>query len=189
MSLTDSSKRKVFARFSIATGNCLQVAGIVAACFALSALRSTHPPAVAATAMILAWVLLYLCSHAITHWLVGRLVGIRFLFYTVGGTGNPEAWPWGIRWVFEHLPFFGVQTDKASMQNVSPGAKAMMWSAGVTASAFVPTLAAFYAWHCGVPWSGWFLLFAAGWAFGTLASNWTSRTGDYSKARRALGRA
>ena len=23
------------------------------------------------------------------------LVGIRFLFYTVGGTGNPEGWPRG----------------------------------------------------------------------------------------------
>jgi hypothetical protein len=189
MSLTDSSKRKVFARLSIATGNCLQVAGIVAAYFALRASRSTNRPAVAVTAMILAWVLLYFCSHAITHWLVGRVVGIRFLLYTVAGTGNPEGWPPGIRWIFKHLPFFGVQTDKASMQNVSPGAKALMWSAGVTASAIVPTLAAFYAWHFGVPWSGWFLLFAAGWAFATLASNWTSRTGDYSKARRALGRA
>src|SRR5438132_13026232 len=36
---------------------------------------------------------------------------------------------------FEHLPFFGVQTEKASMQSASPIAKAIMWSAGVTSSA------------------------------------------------------
>jgi hypothetical protein len=136
--------------------------------------------------MLLAWVLLYFSSHAIAHWLVGRVVGIRFLYYTVGGTGNPEGWPPGIRWIFERLPFLGVQTEKLSMQNVSPGRRALMWSAGVTSSAVVPTLGAFCAWRSGVPGSGWFLLFALGWALGTLASNWTSRTGDYSKARRAL---
>jgi hypothetical protein len=187
MNQAGGTKRKIFTRFSIAMGNAVQTAGIVAAYFALTASRSAHSPAVAVAAMILAWVLLYFCSHAIAHWLVGRLVGIRFLSYTVGGTGNPEAWPRGVRWIFEHLPFFGVQTDKVSMQRVTPGAKALMWSAGVTASAIIPTFAALCAWRSAVPGSGWFCVFALGWALGTLASNWTSRTGDYSKARRALG--
>ena len=188
MSQPEGTRRKVFARLSIAAGNTLQTAGIVAAYFALMAARSAHSTAVAVGSMLLAWLLLYFSSHAIAHWLFGRLVGIRFLFYTVGGTGNPQGWPWGVRWVFEHLPFLGVQTDKISMQSVSPGAKALMWSAGVTASAIIPTLAALCAWLSAVPWSGWFCLFAVGWALGTLASNWTSATGDYSKARRALGR-
>jgi hypothetical protein len=137
--------------------------------------------------MLLTWLLLYFSSHAIAHWLVGRLVGIRFRFYTVGGTGNPEGWPWGVRWVFMHLPFLGVQTEKVSMQSASPGCKALMWSAGVTASAIIPTLAALFAWLSAVPLSGWFCLFALGWALGTLTSNWRSPVGDYSKARRALG--
>ena len=181
-----SPQRKVFARTSIAVGNILQAGGILAAGLALRASWSTNSKALAVTAMLLAWVLLYFSAHAIAHWLVGRAVGIRFLFYTVGGTGNPEGWPAGLRWIFEHLPFFGVQTDKLSMQSVSPAAKALMWSAGVTSSALIPTLSAFLAWRFGVPWSGWFFLFALCWALGTLASNWTSRTGDYSKARRAL---
>lgn len=187
MSVAGTNKRKVFRRLSIAVGNTLQCAGIGAAYFALTVSRSSHSTAVAVTTMFLAWILLYFSCHAIAHWLVGRFVGIRFLFYTVGGTGNPEGWPSGVRWIFEHLPFLGVQTDKISMQNVSPGAKALMWSSGVTASAIIPTLAALSAWFSHVPWSGWFVLFALGWALGTVASNWTSQTGDYSKARRALG--
>lgn len=179
-------KRRVFARASITVGNILQAGGILAACLALRLSWSTRSTTIAVTAMVLAWVLLYFSSHAIAHWLVGRAVGIRFLFYTVGGTGNPEGWLPGLRWIFEHLPFFGVQTEKLSMQNVSPGARALMWSAGVTSSAVMPTLGAFLAWQSGVPGSGWFCLFALFWALGTLASNWTSRTGDYSKARRAL---
>jgi hypothetical protein len=180
------AQRKVFARLSIPAGNVLQAAGVLIACIAVSVSRTANLSAIAVAAMFLAWLLLYFCCHGIAHWLVGQTVGIHFLFYTVGGTANPEGWPPGLRWIFEHLPFFGVQTEKLSMQSASPAAKALMWSAGVTSSAVVPTLSVFLAWRSRVPWSGWFLLFALGWSVGTLASNWTSRSGDYAKARRAL---
>ena len=165
----------------------MQISGVVAACLALAAARSTHSTTGALVSMVVGWVFLYFCCHAIAHWVVGRILGIRFAFYTIGGTGNPEGWPAGLRWLFEHLPFFGVQTEKSSMQKASPIARAIMWSAGVTSSAVVPTLGALWAWRSGVPWSKLFFLVAVFWAVGTLASNWTSRTGDYSKARRALG--
>ena len=188
MNAVASPKRRAFARLSIAVGNFLQALGILAACFAWIVSRSAYSTAVAVSAMLLSWILLYFSAHAIAHWLVGRAVGIRFRSYTIGGTGNPEGWPPGLRWIFEHLPFFGVETDKISMQSISPGAVALMWSAGVTSSAVIPTLSAFLAWRSGVPGSGWFCLFALFWALGTLGSNWTSPTGDYSKARRALSR-
>src|SRR6202790_192410 len=179
-------RRKIFGRVSIISGNIVQIAGLAAACAALALGRSAHSKPAAVIAMLAAWTLLYFFCHGIAHWAVGRLLGIRFAFYTVGGTGNPEGYPAGMRWVFEHLPFFGVQTEKASMQQASPMAKAIMWSAGVTSSAVVPTLGALWAWKSGVPGSKLFLIFAVFWAIGTLASNWRSRTGDYSKARRAL---
>ncbi len=181
-----SPLRVIFGRLSIVVGNLVQVAGLAGACFALTAARYAHSIIGAAVAMIVGWALLYFFCHAIAHWLVGRILGIRFAFYTVGGTGNPEGYPVGLRWLFEHLPFFGVQTEKGSMQSASPKAKAIMWSAGVTSSAVVPTLGVLWAWHAGIPGSKLFLLFALGWAAGTLASNWRSATGDYSKARRAL---
>jgi len=71
------------------------------------------------------------------------------------------------------------------MQKASPIARAIMWSAGVTASAVVPTLGALWAWRSGVEGSKLFLLVALFWEVGTLASNWTSRVGDFSKARSA----
>jgi hypothetical protein len=182
-----SPKRKIFGRLSIMVGNAMQISGLVAAYLALAAARSAHSTTGALVSMAVGWVLLYFCCHAIAHWVVGRILGIRFAFYTVGGTGNPEGWHAGLRWLFEHLPFFGVQTEKASMQKASPIARAIMWSAGVTSSAVVPTLGALWAWRSGVPWSKLFFLVALFWAVGTLASNWTNRTGDYSKARRALG--
>ncbi len=184
--LNSLPQRHTFGRLSIVSGNAIQLAGITVAFLALAAARSAPSKAAAIIAMITAWLLLYFFCHGIAHWAVGRLLGIRFAFYTIGGTGNPEGYPAGLRWVFEHLPFFGVQTDKPSMQAASPMAKAIMWSAGVTSSALVPTLGVICAWRSGVPGSKLFLIFAVIWAIATLASNWTSRTGDYSKARRAL---
>jgi hypothetical protein len=184
--LNSLPQRKVFGRLSIMAGNAIQIAGIASACAGLALARSAHSKPAAIVAMIAAWVLLYFFCHGIAHWAVGRLLGIRFAFYTVGGTGNPEGYPAGLRWLFGHLPFFGVQTDKASMQKASPMSKAIMWSAGVTSSAVVPTLSAYCAWSARVPGSKLFVIFAVIWAIATLASNWTSRTGDYTKARRAL---
>jgi hypothetical protein len=179
-------RRKIFGRVSIISGNTVQIAGLAAACAALALARSAHSKLAAIIAMLAAWTLLYFFCHGIAHWAVGRILGIRFAFYTVGGTEHPEGYPTGLRWLFEHLPFFGVQTQKVSMQKASPLAKAIMWSAGVTSSAVVPTLGALCAWSAGVPGSKPFLIFAVFWSIGTLASNWRSSTGDYSKARRAL---
>ena len=179
-------QRKIFGRVSIFAGNAIQLAGILAACAALALARSTLSKLTAIAALIAAWILLYFFCHGIAHWTVGRILGIRFAFYTVGGTGNPGGYPRGLRWLFEHLPFFGVQTEKASMQKASPMAKAIMWSAGVTSSAVVPTLSALYGWSAHIPGSKPFVIFAGWWAIATLSSNWRSRSGDYAKARRAM---
>jgi len=180
--------RNVFARLSIVAGNIIQIAGIAVACLALTLARSIHskPVAIATVMMIAAWILLYFCCHGIAHWAVGRMLGIRFAFYTIGGTGNPAGYPAALRWLFQHLPFFGVQTEKASMQMASPAAKATMWSAGVTSSAVVPTAGALCALKANIPGSKLFAVFAVMWAIGTLSSNWRSQSGDYAKARRAL---
>lgn len=180
--------RKIFARLSIAAGNAIQIGGLVGAALALNTAASSSNR-LAVALVLVAFVLVYFCCHGIAHWAVGRLIGIRFAYYTIGGTANPEGWPAGLRWIFEHLPFFGVQTEKASMQSASPTAKAIMWSAGVTSSATLPTLTMFCAWREGVAWGEWFFLGAVFWSIGTLSSNWRSRTGDYAKARRALGKA
>jgi hypothetical protein len=179
-------QRKLVARLSIAVGNAIQIAGMLAAVIALTRAPHVHSKSEAIAAVLAAWTLLYFCCHGIAHWAIGRLLGIRFAFYTIGGTGNPTGYPGALRWLFERLPFFGVQTERLSMQKASPVSKAIMWSAGVTSSAVVPTLAAVCAWRSAIPGSKLLLIFAIFWAIGTLSSNWRSQTGDYTKARRAL---
>jgi hypothetical protein len=177
-------RRKIFGRLSIIVGNTVQIAGLVGAYLALVAARSAHSALAAVFAMVVGWVLLYFCCHAIAHGVVGRMLGIRFAFETVGGTGNSEAGLLGS--VGRSNILLSLECRRRRPLRASPIARATMWSAGVTSSAVIPTLGALWAWFSGVPWSKVFFLVALFWAVGTLASNWTSRTGDYSKARRAL---
>ncbi len=179
-------KRNTFGRLSIFAGNAVQLAGLAAACLALVGARSVRPAVLSFMLAAAAWVSIYFCCHAIAHWAVGRMVGIRFVRYTVGGTGNPQGYPGLLRWIFEHLPFFGVQTEKSSMQLAGPRAKAAMWCAGVTASIIVPTLGALYAWRTDVPGAKILFAFSIFWSIGTLSSNWRSKSGDFAKARLAL---
>ncbi len=89
--VTIVAKRKIFARLSITAGNVVQLVGIFAADLALQWSRSTSSSSLAFAAMFLSWLLLYFSCHGIAHWILGRTVGIRFLYYTIGGTANPQA--------------------------------------------------------------------------------------------------
>ena len=179
-------QRRALRRLSIFGGNAVQLAGLFTACAALAMARAAHSPFWAFSLSIAAWVLLYLFCHAIAHWGVGSAFGIRFVRYTVGGTSNPQGYPGLLRWIFQRIPFFGVQTEKSSMLIASPRAKALMWLAGVTSSIIVPTVGAFYAWEARIPGSRVLLAFSIFWSIGTLSSNWRSKTGDFAKAKLAF---
>lgn len=179
------AKRRVWLRLSIATGNIVQAVGLVLGAVLIEMASASPVALVAILEMLLGWGLLYLCCHAIAHWLIGRLLGIRFRHYTIGGTSKPQIWPWGLRWVFAHIPFFGVQTEGLSMQKAAAGARAAMWAAGVTSSAVVPIVVALWAWQLQIPWSRMLFLFCLIWSVGTVWSNFRPG-GDYFKARQAL---
>ena len=147
----DLGQGRVWTRLSIAAGNAFQCTGLVLGCILLLAAARARSKSLAVAEMLAALLAIYLSCHAIAHWFVGRVLGIRFRFYTLGGAANPQSWPLGLRWLMEHAPFLGVQTDKASMETARPLAKAAMLSAGVTSSALLPTLAAFWAWRSEIP--------------------------------------
>jgi len=163
----------------------IQLVGLALGGWALLA-SSTSSPLWVLIEMSIGWICIYLCSHAITHWLIGRWVGIRFRDYTIQGTSKPQAWSPGLlRWLFEHIPFFRIHIDRASLQGVGATRRAAMWSAGVTASVVIPALGAFWAWQAGTPGGLYLSIFAVIWSIGTVFNN-LRPGGDYFKAREVL---
>jgi hypothetical protein len=175
--------RRIWLRLPLLPGHLLQLAGMGLGAAAISYAGSLSRGGAALA--VAGWVLIYFCCHAIAHWAVGRLAGIRFRFYTVAGTEKPESMPPGLRWLFEHLPFFGVRTEKPTLEQASPWGQALMWSAGVTSSVLAPLLAAAWAWRIGAPGGRWLFFFAVVWGVGTVAANFKPH-GDFWKAKKAL---
>jgi hypothetical protein len=145
-------------------------------------------PIIRVVLMLLGWLLIYVCSHAIAHWLVGRLVGIRFRGYGIRGTDHPESYPPGTRELMSVIPFFTVLTNKATMQTASPTAKALMFAAGETSTTVCSILAGLYAWLSGTP--GGLILLIVAIVTGIFATIVTAKgpKGDYASALEVLRR-
>ncbi|HEX9012572.1 MAG TPA: hypothetical protein VF813_03615 [Anaerolineaceae bacterium] len=174
-------------RLSVPAGNALQLAGQVLGWTLLFIdARTALSPAARVVLMLAGWLLIYITCHSLGHYLIGRLVGIRFRGYGVRGTDHPQDYPPVLRQMMSALPTFTVMTEKSSMAAARPLAKALMFGAGESFTAIFSILAGLYAWRAGIP--GGFALFAAMIVFNLFSTVMTSIVprGDYAKARRAL---
>jgi hypothetical protein len=141
---------------------------------------------VRAALTIAGWLLIYLYSHAIAHWAIGRLVGIRFRGYGLRGTDHPEAYPPGIRSLMNVVPFFVALTEKQSMRHSGATARALMFGAGETATTICTLSAAWYAWQTHTPGGHALFVFSVVWNLGATVVTSIVPTGDYAKARHAF---
>ncbi len=135
---------------------------------------------------IVGWLIIYLCCHSLSHWFVGRLVGMRFRGYGVRGTDHPAALSPVERAVMSRLPMFTALTEKDSMEKASPVAKALMFAAGESASILCTILAGLYAWRNQIPGGVIFFVAAILMSITGVVTTITIPRGDYAKALRAL---
>lgn len=193
MQSTEKGQRplpKLWFQLSEAKGNLVQLSGLAFGSALLYLVAQLHIADLARIVlMLLGWLIIYICCHAIAHWLVGRIVGIRFRGYGVRGTDHPENYPPGLRQLMSIIPFFSALTQKESMKQASTVAKALMFSAGETSTNICSLLAAAYAWMSGIP--GGFTLFMVTvfWDLGSTITVSIIARGDYAKAIRVLRKA
>jgi hypothetical protein len=166
-------------------GNLIQAAGLVSGWLLLVISRVSDRCLMQVTAMIGGYLLIYFSAHAIAHFVVGRWVGIRFSHYSVGGTMHITAYPPLLRQLFAHLPFFAAHTDRESLRAAKPSARAWMYSAGMTSSVLICTLAAAYVWWTETPGGTYLLIFNAIWFVIGIITEF-QKGGDYAKAIKAL---
>ena len=85
------------------------------------------------------------------------------------------------------LPMWSALTDKDSMRQAKPWAKAAMFSAGETSTTIVSITSAAYAAHAGIPGGHALLTGSVLWALAATITVAVVAKGDYTKAMRALG--
>jgi hypothetical protein len=138
--------------------------------------------------MVGGWLITYFCNHAIGHWAVGRLVGIRFLGYGVHGTTAPGWYPPGMRWVFRRVPLFSARTDPASRRAAHPLARMAMYLGGPLFTGLTSLGIPLYGRASGVPRARGLLVGASLWLVPGTVVEAIRPGGDLRRAWRELRR-
>ena len=148
-------------------GNAIQIAGLASAG---GLLRLARRPGQSRRALLLvgSWLLAYFSCHALAHWAVGRLAGIRFVAYGVHGTTNPAWYPPGLRWLMLHLPLLSARTDPQSRRAAGRAARAAMYGAGTLSTVVTSLGIPLYGRAAAIPGARALLLFASIWIPGML---------------------
>jgi hypothetical protein len=180
---------RLWTTFSVRTGNAIQLAATAtgAAMIAAAAAARSLPGSARVAMLAVGWLAAYLTSHAIAHVAVGRLVGIRFRAYGVRGTDHPENYPPGIRHIMSILPMWSAITEKASMRQAGPRAKAAMFAAGETSTTVVSMGLAAWASLAGLPGGHALLVGTILWSIASTITVAIVPKGDYAKAFQAIG--
>ena len=178
---------QLWTRLSVSTGNLVQLVGLgLGALLLYVAANIQVASTLRVVLMLIGFLIIYDCCHAIAHWAIGRLVGIRFRGYGIRGTDHPESYPPGIRQLMSAMPYFTAMTSKESMRVASPRAKALMFAAGETGTTVVSLLAALYAWLSGIPGGGILFWVMVVWNIAATVVTTVTPKGDYAKALRVL---
>lgn len=170
-------------RLPVTAGNAIQVAGVGAGAGLILTAGAIPVGGWAATlTMVAGFSLIYLCCHSIGHWLVGRIVGLRFRYVGVRGTDHPEAFPAGLRQLMSVLPMFTTVSTRESRLRAGGHAVALYMAAGQTSTMVCTILAAALALRVGAPGAPVLLGVAALVnAYAALMAAFNSRV-DYAKA-------
>jgi hypothetical protein len=128
-------------RFPVWFGNLVLLLGVAAGVVAIGIALATDDEVLSGLALVFASLDWSVAFHGLGHWLVGRLVGMRFFAY-----------------VFRHLvpPVPGLKVDYASYLRTSPEARAWMHASGAIASKLAPfVVLAFWPASPAPTWVAW----------------------------------
>lgn len=178
-----STKKTPRARqiISISAGNAIQIIGIGLGSILLWIGAQPINTSIRVSAMITGYLLIYFTSHSLIHYFIGKLVGIQFKHYSIGGSYHASSYPAPMRMIFERLPFFAAHTYPASMKAAHPYAKALMFTAGIIGTVLFSTGAALFAYRVNTPGGFALLIFNIIWQISSLISEMRS-SGDLGKA-------
>ncbi|MDQ4149697.1 MAG: hypothetical protein M3164_06910 [Actinomycetota bacterium] len=104
-------------------GTTVLAAGTAAAVAALLWSQEQESVLVRSLVFLAAFGVLEVSTHSLAHWVVGRLVGIRFTHYFIGGPPPPRP---------------GAKIDYASYLSTPPGKRAVMHASGAVVTKVLP---------------------------------------------------
>ena len=122
---TKAFRRGVPRRYPVWMGNAVLSGGVLAGVAAVLVALKVSSSLLAGLALVVAGGLWAVSFHDLAHWLVGRMFGMRFTDYFIGGPSPPRP---------------GLKTDYASYLRVPAERRAWMHASGAIATKVAPFL-------------------------------------------------
>ena len=166
---TVAFRRAVRLRVPVWTGNAILLLGVGVGLAAALAAREVGSATLAGLLLVLAGVVWSISFHCPAHWLFGRLAGIRFTDYFLGGPPPPRP---------------GLKTDYATYLRADPNGRAWMHASGAIATKLAPFLALAFWPGSGAPWWSALGLIALGLLQIGTDLAFSVRSSDWKKFRR-----
>lgn len=161
----------VWLKVPAAVGTSVLAAGTAAGIGAIVVSGSLEGPLVRSLVFLGGFEVLELSTHSLTHWAVGRLMGMRFTYYFLGGPPPPRP---------------GAKLDYASYLKVPPAQRAVMHASGAVVTKVIPFALIPVAFSMELP--GWVVGVLAAVGVGQVATDvlFSTKTSDWKKVKREL---
>ena len=134
---TAAFHRRIRRRAPVWVGNGLLLVATVAGLAAAIVAHAASSTTLSGLLLLGAGAVWTVSLHSPTHWVVGRLVGIGFTDYFIGGPPPPRP---------------GLKSDYATYLRTDPGSRAWMHASGAIATKIAPLLALAFWPGSGAPW-------------------------------------
>jgi len=171
-------------RIPVWLGNVIETVGLAIGIFLLLVNPFLHHM-LKLVLLLVAWFCFWFFSHCLTHFIVGKILGVRFLYYFIGRSSLTKLNLPIISSLARTFPVLGIKIDNTSFGSISPKKQAMVFASGALASMISPITIMVYAMIYLETWIGFFMsLITVGNIVFTLI--FSAKVGDIFKAKRAL---
>lgn len=129
-------------RIPTAVGNLVEVAGILFALYILVIAPNITPILLKLILYLIAWCSLLFFPHSLTHYAVGRLIGVRFRYYSLGKSSVHKLKIPMLSTIAAKSIVLTLNVEHESLQSVGRAGRIAMFSSGAVASMVFPFLVA-----------------------------------------------
>ena len=163
-------------------GNVIEILGVAVAILLIVAASGVNSALVRFLFYLISWACLVFFPHCLTHFVVGRLVGVRFRHYIVGKSSITKLRLPVVSAVATLFLLLELRVDRRSLGSLSGGARAATFASGATASMIFPFLVPVVAFrHLPAVWS--FALLLLSLANVCFDLYYSPKAGDLSRIR------
>ena len=169
-------------KIPLGIGNLIEVLGTGFALYLIYAASEISDVTFRFLLYLVSWGCLVFFPHCLAHFIVGRLVGIRFTNYAIGKSGIAKIRMPFISAIASKAPLLTVKVDRTSLNAASRGGRAVMFASGAATSMVLPFFAAVASFgHLPMPLTAFLIVLAAA----NLAFDlyYSPKAGDISRIR------